>query len=79
LEFKPGSKEREAVENSLKEIESKTEEVPIMIGDEAIWTNDIKYQVSVSGVFSIVGLHINGRLRKSDRTEAQGPLYRGLA
>ena len=48
LEFKPGSSERAAVEKCLSEIESKTEEVPIMIGDEAVWTDNIKYQACVS-------------------------------
>ena len=54
LEFKPGSPEREAVEKCLPEIESKTEEIPIMIGDEPIWTSDIKYQVCVSFFFDML-------------------------
>ena len=57
LEFKPGSEERIAVENCLKKIESKTEEVPIMIGDEAVWTTNIKYQVSVSIFFGCYAFH----------------------
>ena len=48
LEFKSGSSERAAVEKALKEIQCKTEDVPIVIGNEEVWTKDVKYQVCVS-------------------------------
>nr|XP_002126896.1 delta-1-pyrroline-5-carboxylate dehydrogenase, mitochondrial [Ciona intestinalis] len=44
--FTPGSKERNEVQEALKIVESKTEDVPIVIGGEELWTNDVHYQVS---------------------------------
>ncbi|XP_039612084.1 delta-1-pyrroline-5-carboxylate dehydrogenase, mitochondrial [Polypterus senegalus] len=46
LDFNPGSSERKALEKALQELKGKTEEVPCVIGDEHIWTKDVRYQVS---------------------------------
>jgi len=40
-----GSKERQELENKLKEYDSKVHDVPIVIGDEEIKTDQVKYQV----------------------------------
>lgn len=45
--FSPKSKERADVAEALKLVQSKTEEVPIVIGGEKIWTEDVHYQVIV--------------------------------
>ena len=47
LEFRPGSQERSDVLKSLVDVQSKTQEIPLVIGNEEIWTDDIKYQVCV--------------------------------
>ncbi|KAK2821565.1 hypothetical protein Q7C36_020908 [Tachysurus vachellii] len=46
LSFKEGSKERAQLEKALKDLKGKTEEIPCVIGDEQIWTKDIRYQLS---------------------------------
>ncbi|KAF5899184.1 delta-1-pyrroline-5-carboxylate dehydrogenase, mitochondrial, partial [Clarias magur] len=46
LAFKEGSKERAELVKALKELKGKTEEIPCVIGDEQIWTKDIRYQLS---------------------------------
>ncbi|KAI5623018.1 delta-1-pyrroline-5-carboxylate dehydrogenase, mitochondrial precursor, partial [Silurus asotus] len=46
LAFKAGSKEREDLTKVLQELKGKTEEIPCVIGDEKIWTKDIRYQLS---------------------------------
>ncbi|XP_076802657.1 delta-1-pyrroline-5-carboxylate dehydrogenase, mitochondrial-like [Clavelina lepadiformis] len=46
LAFAPGSKEREDVRAKLQEVQSHTEDIPIVIGNEEIHTNDVHYQVS---------------------------------
>ncbi|KAK0166463.1 hypothetical protein PV328_004883 [Microctonus aethiopoides] len=45
LGYKKGSKERTEIEKKLHEMSSQCEDVPIVIGDEEIRTNNIKYQV----------------------------------
>nr|CAH7766881.1 unnamed protein product [Callosobruchus chinensis] len=45
LTYLKGSKERKELEKALQEISSKTEEVPIIIGDKEFRNNDIHYQV----------------------------------
>ncbi|XP_028145636.1 delta-1-pyrroline-5-carboxylate dehydrogenase, mitochondrial isoform X2 [Diabrotica virgifera virgifera] len=45
LEYLKGSKERSELEKALKEASSQTEDVPIVIGDEEIRNNDVRYQV----------------------------------
>jgi 1-pyrroline-5-carboxylate dehydrogenase len=47
LEYKKGSKEREALEKALEEFANKTTDVPLRIGTEKITRND-KKQVMVS-------------------------------
>ncbi|XP_066546990.1 delta-1-pyrroline-5-carboxylate dehydrogenase, mitochondrial [Amia ocellicauda] len=46
LEFKDGSPERQALIQALNELKGKTEEIPCVVGDEQIWTKDIRYQLS---------------------------------
>ena len=53
LDFKPGSSEREEVLKNLVQIQSKTEEIPLVIGGEEIWTNDVKYQVCVCKLVTV--------------------------
>ena len=43
-----GSKERKELQAALQEVSSNVEDVPIIIGDEEIRTNDVRYQVMVS-------------------------------
>nr|XP_039267178.1 delta-1-pyrroline-5-carboxylate dehydrogenase, mitochondrial-like [Styela clava] len=45
-DFTPGSKERQDVLDALKLVESRVEDIPIVIGGEHVKTNDIHYQVS---------------------------------
>uniref|UniRef100_A0AAR2LA60 Delta-1-pyrroline-5-carboxylate dehydrogenase, mitochondrial n=1 Tax=Pygocentrus nattereri TaxID=42514 RepID=A0AAR2LA60_PYGNA len=46
LGFKEGSKERAELEKALQDLKGKTEEIPCVIGDEQVWTKDIRYQLS---------------------------------
>nr|XP_023693400.1 delta-1-pyrroline-5-carboxylate dehydrogenase, mitochondrial [Paramormyrops kingsleyae] len=46
LGFKDGSREREELLKALQELKGKTEEIPCVVGDEHIWTKDIRYQLS---------------------------------
>lgn len=48
LEYKKGSKEREALEKALEEFANKTTDVPLRIGTEKITRNLDKKQVMVS-------------------------------
>lgn len=45
LDYLPGSKERCELEQAVKKISNNVEDVPIVIGNEEIRTNDVKYQV----------------------------------
>uniref|UniRef100_A0A8C5W6F6 Multifunctional fusion protein n=1 Tax=Leptobrachium leishanense TaxID=445787 RepID=A0A8C5W6F6_9ANUR len=46
LEFRAGSAERDALQKALHELKNKTEEIPCVVGGEAVWTQDVQYQVS---------------------------------
>lgn len=46
LAFEKGSKERVELEKALQDLKGKTEEIPCVIGDEQIWTKEIRYQLS---------------------------------
>uniref|UniRef100_A0A4X2K8Q0 Delta-1-pyrroline-5-carboxylate dehydrogenase, mitochondrial n=1 Tax=Vombatus ursinus TaxID=29139 RepID=A0A4X2K8Q0_VOMUR len=46
LAFTPGSPERKALQQALKDLKGKTEAIPCVIGDEEVWTSDVRYQVS---------------------------------
>ncbi|KAM9299556.1 delta-1-pyrroline-5-carboxylate dehydrogenase, mitochondrial [Gastrophryne carolinensis] len=46
LEFQHGSPERDALHKALHELRDKTEEVPCVVGGEAVWTQDVRYQLS---------------------------------
>uniref|UniRef100_A0A671M8C5 Multifunctional fusion protein n=1 Tax=Sinocyclocheilus anshuiensis TaxID=1608454 RepID=A0A671M8C5_9TELE len=46
LGFKEGSKERSELEKALQNLKGKTEEIPCVIGNEEVWTKDIRYQLS---------------------------------
>ncbi|XP_072521978.1 delta-1-pyrroline-5-carboxylate dehydrogenase, mitochondrial [Salminus brasiliensis] len=46
LGFREGSKERAELEKALKNLKGKTEEIPCVVGDEQVWTKDIRYQLS---------------------------------
>ncbi|KAG5836059.1 delta-1-pyrroline-5-carboxylate dehydrogenase, mitochondrial isoform X1 [Anguilla rostrata] len=46
LGFKEGSKERAELLKALQELKGKTEEIPCVVGDEHVWTKDIRYQLS---------------------------------
>uniref|UniRef100_A0A8C5PHF7 Multifunctional fusion protein n=1 Tax=Leptobrachium leishanense TaxID=445787 RepID=A0A8C5PHF7_9ANUR len=45
-EFRAGSAERDALQKALHELKNKTEEIPCVVGGEAVWTQDVQYQVS---------------------------------
>ncbi|XP_053307885.1 delta-1-pyrroline-5-carboxylate dehydrogenase, mitochondrial [Spea bombifrons] len=46
LEYRHGSSEREALHKALQELKGKTEEIPCVVGGEAVWTEDVRYQLS---------------------------------
>ncbi|XP_028921221.1 delta-1-pyrroline-5-carboxylate dehydrogenase, mitochondrial isoform X2 [Ornithorhynchus anatinus] len=46
LEFKQGSPERAALQQALKDLKGKTEEIPCVVGGEEVWTPDVRYQLS---------------------------------
>ncbi|KAG7478415.1 hypothetical protein MATL_G00080640 [Megalops atlanticus] len=46
LGFKEGSPERAELLKALQELKGKTEEIPCVVGDEHVWTKDIRYQLS---------------------------------
>ncbi|XP_063071294.1 delta-1-pyrroline-5-carboxylate dehydrogenase, mitochondrial [Engraulis encrasicolus] len=46
LGFETGSKERAELEKALNDLKGKTEEIPCVVGDEQVWTSDIRYQLS---------------------------------
>ncbi|XP_029908265.1 delta-1-pyrroline-5-carboxylate dehydrogenase, mitochondrial [Myripristis murdjan] len=46
LGFKEGSAERKELLKALSDLKGKTEEIPCVIGDEHVWTKDIRYQLS---------------------------------
>ncbi|RXN12223.1 delta-1-pyrroline-5-carboxylate mitochondrial [Labeo rohita] len=46
LGFKEGSKERLELEKALQNLKGKTEEIPCVVGNEEVWTKDIRYQLS---------------------------------
>uniref|UniRef100_A0AAZ3QA91 Delta-1-pyrroline-5-carboxylate dehydrogenase, mitochondrial n=1 Tax=Oncorhynchus tshawytscha TaxID=74940 RepID=A0AAZ3QA91_ONCTS len=52
LGFNEGSPERAELQKALDDLKGKTEEIPCVVGDEHVWTKDIRYQLSVSGVNS---------------------------
>lgn len=45
LSYRKGSKERKEIQDVLVKLSSKVEDVPIVIGNEEIRTNDVRYQV----------------------------------
>ncbi|XP_044205963.1 delta-1-pyrroline-5-carboxylate dehydrogenase, mitochondrial isoform X2 [Thunnus albacares] len=46
LGFKEGSPERKELVKALESVKVKTEEIPCVVGDEHVWTKDIRYQLS---------------------------------
>lgn len=46
LGFKEGSPERKDLQQALESLKDKTEEIPCVVGDEQVWTKDIRYQLS---------------------------------
>ncbi|KFO19165.1 delta-1-pyrroline-5-carboxylate dehydrogenase, mitochondrial isoform X2 [Fukomys damarensis] len=46
LAFTKGTPEREALLKALKDLKGQTEAVPCVVGDEEVWTSDVRYQVS---------------------------------
>lgn len=46
LGFKEGSTERKELQKALDSLKGKTEEIPCVVGDEHVWTKDIRYQLS---------------------------------
>uniref|UniRef100_A0A8W4F721 Delta-1-pyrroline-5-carboxylate dehydrogenase, mitochondrial n=1 Tax=Sus scrofa TaxID=9823 RepID=A0A8W4F721_PIG len=46
LTFTQGSPERDALRKALKELKGRTEAIPCVVGDEEVWTSDVRYQVS---------------------------------
>lgn len=38
---------------ALQELKGKTEEIPCVVGNEEVWTKDIRYQLSVSFVLDL--------------------------
>ncbi|XP_061639894.1 delta-1-pyrroline-5-carboxylate dehydrogenase, mitochondrial [Phyllopteryx taeniolatus] len=46
LRFERGSPERRRLLQALERVKSGTEEIPCVVGDEHVWTDDVRYQVS---------------------------------
>ncbi|XP_039896921.1 delta-1-pyrroline-5-carboxylate dehydrogenase, mitochondrial isoform X2 [Simochromis diagramma] len=46
LSFKEGSHERVELLKALASLKGRTEEIPCVVGDEHVWTKDIRYQLS---------------------------------
>ncbi|KAJ3601933.1 hypothetical protein NHX12_029694 [Muraenolepis orangiensis] len=46
LGFEKGSAERKDLLKALSELKGKTEEIPCVVGDEHVWTKDVRYQLS---------------------------------
>lgn len=46
LGFNEGSPERKELVQALESLQGKTEEIPCVVGDEHVWTKDIRYQLS---------------------------------
>ncbi|XP_020792463.1 delta-1-pyrroline-5-carboxylate dehydrogenase, mitochondrial [Boleophthalmus pectinirostris] len=46
LGFNNGSQERKDLLQALENLKGKTEEIPCVVGDEHVWTKDIRYQLS---------------------------------
>lgn len=46
LGFKEGSAERRELLKALDGVKGRTEEIPCVVGDEHVWTKDIRYQLS---------------------------------
>uniref|UniRef100_A0A8C2QRM6 Multifunctional fusion protein n=1 Tax=Capra hircus TaxID=9925 RepID=A0A8C2QRM6_CAPHI len=46
LAFRQGSPERDALQKALKELKGQTEAIPCVVGDEEVWTSDVRYQAS---------------------------------
>ncbi|XP_015256609.1 delta-1-pyrroline-5-carboxylate dehydrogenase, mitochondrial isoform X1 [Cyprinodon tularosa] len=46
LGFQKGSPERAELQKALDSLKGKTEEIPCVVGDEHVWTRDIRYQLS---------------------------------
>ena len=48
LSYLPGSKERAELEEALQKQANELVDIPIVVGDEEIRTDDVRYQVAVS-------------------------------
>ncbi|KAM4583295.1 delta-1-pyrroline-5-carboxylate dehydrogenase, mitochondrial [Fundulus diaphanus] len=46
LGFEEGSPERAELQKALVSLKGKTEEIPCVVGDEHVWTKDVRYQLS---------------------------------
>lgn len=46
LNFTEGSAERRELLKALDDVKGRTEEIPCVVGDELVWTKDIRYQLS---------------------------------
>ncbi|KAM6979799.1 delta-1-pyrroline-5-carboxylate dehydrogenase, mitochondrial [Aplochiton taeniatus] len=46
LGFNEGSPERKELQKALADLKGKTEDIPCVVGDEHVWTQDIRYQLS---------------------------------
>lgn len=46
LGFNEGSPERRELEKALADLKGKTEDIPCVVGDEHVWTKDVRYQLS---------------------------------
>lgn len=46
LGFKEGSAERKELLKALDSLKGRTEEIPCVVGDEHVWTKDVRYQLS---------------------------------
>ena len=47
FDYAPGTQERKNIDEAIKKREGEIKDIPIVIGDEEIRTNDVKYQVCV--------------------------------
>ena len=47
-DYAPGSQEKKELDVALQKFQSQVYDIPIVVGDEEIRTQDVKYQVAVS-------------------------------
>uniref|UniRef100_A0A672RSJ2 Multifunctional fusion protein n=1 Tax=Sinocyclocheilus grahami TaxID=75366 RepID=A0A672RSJ2_SINGR len=62
LGFREGSNERLELETALQNLKGRTEEIPCVVGNEEVWTKDVRYQLSVSSSFHVYQVYLYSEL-----------------